>query len=233
MWGACALASSGVTRPSRRPRTPADAPLEVASATNPRPASTRAEPASQGFAITKADGPSWSFLKRAALSACDAVTARRPRPCSPWAASPEKEAGNSRRAPRRGPRAKPASVASSSCPHSFHELQDVVEAKAAPLQETHLLAALAIVRGSRGEAACPHPLHARRPIGARLLERDGDGLVANALGAQLVGHLERPEAPCLGANRKLRVARVGKPALVGELIEEGLDVLAFDGDERE
>src|SRR3954470_20834772 len=69
MMRTCASASSRVMRPSRRPSTPAAAPLEVASAWKPRPARMRAEPPSQGFGMTNAPGPSWSCLKRAALSA--------------------------------------------------------------------------------------------------------------------------------------------------------------------
>ena len=58
-------ASARVTAPSRRPSTFADAPLEVASASNPSPASRRAEPASQTFAITNARGcacRAWNFV---------------------------------------------------------------------------------------------------------------------------------------------------------------------------
>ena len=65
---ALASDSSRVTLPSRLPSTPALAPLEVASAWKPSAASTRAEPASHGLAITNARGPSWSARKRAALS---------------------------------------------------------------------------------------------------------------------------------------------------------------------
>jgi hypothetical protein len=54
--------------PSRLPSTPALAPLEVASAGKPSAASTRAEPASYGLAITNACGSSWSVRKRVALS---------------------------------------------------------------------------------------------------------------------------------------------------------------------
>src|SRR5688572_878400 len=50
---ACSSASSRVTMPSRLPSVPACAPLDVASAWKPRPARTRAEPASQAFAMTK------------------------------------------------------------------------------------------------------------------------------------------------------------------------------------
>src|SRR6266446_1792691 len=64
----CASASSRVTLPSRRPRTPAAAPLEVASAWKPSPARMRADPASQGLGITKTPGASWSARNRAALS---------------------------------------------------------------------------------------------------------------------------------------------------------------------
>src|SRR3989442_9287944 len=60
--------SSRVTLPSRLPSTPALAPLEVASAGKPSAASTRAEPASHGLAITNARGPWCSARKRAALS---------------------------------------------------------------------------------------------------------------------------------------------------------------------
>src|SRR5271169_4940935 len=47
-------ASSRVTLPSRRPSTPAEAPLEVASAANPSPAIIRAEPPSHTLAMTNA-----------------------------------------------------------------------------------------------------------------------------------------------------------------------------------
>ena len=50
-------ASSRVTLPSRRPRMPAEAPLDVASAWKPSPARMRAEPASHGLGITKAPVP--------------------------------------------------------------------------------------------------------------------------------------------------------------------------------
>ena len=69
MARACASASVRVTRPSRRPSAPAQAPLDVASAAKPSPASTRADPPSHGFGITNAPGPSWSARNRAAFSA--------------------------------------------------------------------------------------------------------------------------------------------------------------------
>src|SRR5207244_4492289 len=56
MARACASASSRVTLPSRRPRTPAEAPLDVASAWKPSAARMRTDPASQGFGITNAPG---------------------------------------------------------------------------------------------------------------------------------------------------------------------------------
>src|SRR5947208_2390130 len=68
MARAWASASSRVTLPSRRPRVPAQAPLEVASAWKPSPARMRAEPASQGFGITNAPGPWCRARKRATLS---------------------------------------------------------------------------------------------------------------------------------------------------------------------
>ena len=64
----CASASSRVTAPSRRPSTPACAPLEVASAGNPSAARARAEPASHAFAITNARGPRCRARRVAALS---------------------------------------------------------------------------------------------------------------------------------------------------------------------
>src|SRR5688572_657462 len=64
---ACARASSRVTRPSSRPRVLAMAPLEVAMAGKPSPASTRALPASQALAITKMP-LAWSSRKRATRS---------------------------------------------------------------------------------------------------------------------------------------------------------------------
>jgi hypothetical protein len=48
--------------------TPADAPLDVASAWNPRLVRIRAEPASQAFATRNARGPWCSAEKRVALS---------------------------------------------------------------------------------------------------------------------------------------------------------------------
>src|SRR5215472_13404294 len=54
--------------PSRRPSTPAEAPLEVANAEKPSPARIRAEPASQALAITK-NPDSWcNERKRLAFS---------------------------------------------------------------------------------------------------------------------------------------------------------------------
>src|SRR6266480_4049733 len=54
--------------PSRRPSTPADAPLEVAKAGKPSPARIRAEPASQALAITKKPGSWCNARKRLAFS---------------------------------------------------------------------------------------------------------------------------------------------------------------------
>jgi hypothetical protein len=68
MERACAIASSRESSPSRRPSTPADALLDVASAWNPSLASAWAEPASHGFGITKARGPACRERKRVALS---------------------------------------------------------------------------------------------------------------------------------------------------------------------
>ena len=68
---ACVSASSRVNSPSRRPSTPAAAPLEVASASKPRPASSFAEPTSHGLGMTKARGPAWSSRRRRALSAVE------------------------------------------------------------------------------------------------------------------------------------------------------------------
>src|SRR5712664_1330313 len=68
MARACASASSRVTLPSRRPKVPAEAPLEVARAWKPSPARMRAEPASHGFAMTNAPGCSCSARNRFALS---------------------------------------------------------------------------------------------------------------------------------------------------------------------
>src|SRR3989442_205937 len=68
MARACASASSRVTLPSRRPSTPAQATLEVASAWEPRPARMRADPAYHGLGITNAPGPLCNARKRAALS---------------------------------------------------------------------------------------------------------------------------------------------------------------------
>ena len=47
---------------------PAEAPLEVANAWKPSAVRMRAEPASHGFGITKAPGPSCSLRNAAALS---------------------------------------------------------------------------------------------------------------------------------------------------------------------
>src|SRR6185312_7129301 len=62
--------------PSRRPSIPADAPLDVASATKPSPARMRAEPASQALPIRKAPGWACNAWKRLALSAWVAVMVR-------------------------------------------------------------------------------------------------------------------------------------------------------------
>src|SRR5258708_36121975 len=193
---ACASASSRVTCPSRRPNVPADAPLDVASAMKPKPASTRAEPASHGFPMTNAFDPWCSALKRAAFSACEGITARRPRPCFPQPASlPDRAAGNSRRAPPRWPRARSVSVASSSCSHSFQEAQDVFEGKAAALQEAHLPAALAIVGGRGGEAAPPHFLYVL-PALVALARATAPGVFrSDALDSLCVRHLGRPQGP--------------------------------------
>src|SRR5471032_638214 len=66
---ALARASSRLTLPSRLPSTPALAPLDVASASKPMPASMRAEPPSHGLAITKAPGASCRARNFLALSA--------------------------------------------------------------------------------------------------------------------------------------------------------------------
>src|SRR5690348_1221097 len=65
---AWAIASSRVTRPSRRPSKPAEAPLEVANAAKPSPAIIRAEPPSQTLATTNVPGASCSARKTFALS---------------------------------------------------------------------------------------------------------------------------------------------------------------------
>ena len=57
-----------LTAPSSRPSVAADAPLEVASAAKPSPASTRAEPPSHALAITNTAGAWWSSRKRRAFS---------------------------------------------------------------------------------------------------------------------------------------------------------------------
>src|SRR5215475_4241357 len=54
--------------PSRRPSTPAEAPLEVARAGKPSPARIRAEPASQALAMTKNPGSRCNAWKRFAFS---------------------------------------------------------------------------------------------------------------------------------------------------------------------
>src|SRR5215469_12006599 len=59
-----ARAWSRVSLPSRRPCAPAEAPLEVARASKPRLARTRAEPASQGLGMRKAPGCWWRAAKR-------------------------------------------------------------------------------------------------------------------------------------------------------------------------
>src|SRR5262249_13816614 len=72
MARAWARASSRCTLPSRRPRMPAEAPLEVASAGKPRPARMRAEPASQGVGITRGR----PLVKRAEAGGLVALTRR-------------------------------------------------------------------------------------------------------------------------------------------------------------
>src|SRR6516164_5990925 len=54
--------------PSRRPSTPAEAPLEVASAGKPSPARIRAEPASHALAMTKNPGAWCNARNRSAFS---------------------------------------------------------------------------------------------------------------------------------------------------------------------
>ena len=66
---AWAIASSRVTRPSRRPSKPADAPLEVANALKPIAAIIRAEPPSHTFAMTNGSGDSCRARNCLALSA--------------------------------------------------------------------------------------------------------------------------------------------------------------------
>ena len=78
---ACASASSRVTRPSRRPSRPADAPLEVASAGNPSAAIILAEPPSHTLAITNASGASCRERNCFALSARVTVIRRLLRQC--------------------------------------------------------------------------------------------------------------------------------------------------------
>ena len=70
MARACASVSSRLSSPSRRPSTPAAAPLEVAMASKPSPASRRAEPASQALGMMKVPGRWCSARKRLALSLC-------------------------------------------------------------------------------------------------------------------------------------------------------------------
>src|SRR5437764_2186002 len=65
---ACASASSRVISPSSLPSVAAHAALEVASASNPSPAMTLAEPPSQTLGTTKMPGVSCSARKRIALS---------------------------------------------------------------------------------------------------------------------------------------------------------------------
>src|SRR5438445_549074 len=76
MARAWVIASSRVTPPSRRPKTAAEAALEVAKASKPTPARTRAEPMSQGFGIKKAPALWCSSWNRDALSDCVAVIDR-------------------------------------------------------------------------------------------------------------------------------------------------------------
>lgn len=64
---ALSKASSRVKARSRLPWTAADAQLDVARAGKPRAARIRAEPASQGLAVTNV-GPCWSFANASAFS---------------------------------------------------------------------------------------------------------------------------------------------------------------------
>src|SRR6516225_392833 len=81
-----ASASSRVSPWSLLPMAAAAAALEVASASNPSPARTFAEPTSHGFGMTK-HGARWSLLKRLAFSLCAAGIGFLPRPIQsnpPW-----------------------------------------------------------------------------------------------------------------------------------------------------
>src|SRR5215212_7650647 len=69
----CAATSSSVTPPSSRPSVNAKPELVVASALKPSASKTRAEPASQGFGMTKGC-PSWSARKCSPFARCLATS---------------------------------------------------------------------------------------------------------------------------------------------------------------
>src|SRR6185503_5235697 len=110
------------------------------------------------------------------------------------------------------------------------ETEDVVQREAAALQEADLAGLLPLTRGRRTEAASPDGFDVRGTILARGAEARGDRLVVHALGTQRVRELQGTEAPRLGADRLLREARVRKPAALGEIVQQDLEVLAFGRD---
>ena len=85
---------------SSRPSASARPELVVASAGNPSAASSRADPASHGFGMTKIPGPSWRARKRSAAvmrrgyapgagsATATAIRSSRPSIVATWASPP-------------------------------------------------------------------------------------------------------------------------------------------------
>src|SRR6516162_6116163 len=82
--------------PSRRPSTPAEAPLEVASAGKPSPARIRAEPASHALAIRKNPG-AWCSARNRSAFWCwlDAMSGLLAIASCVWAVKVSKQVGES------------------------------------------------------------------------------------------------------------------------------------------
>src|SRR2546429_3270945 len=116
---------------------------------------------------------------------------------------------------------------------AFHEDEDRAEREAAPLQETHLAGALALVGGRLREAARPDARDVRCALLSRGAKRRVDRVLRHALRAQRVRELDRAEAPRLGADRLLGVARVRKPAALREIVEHRCDVVTLGDEGRE
>ena len=111
----------------------------------------------------------------------------------------------------------------------LEETQDLFDREAAALQESNVTRPFPIIRGQRAKARAPDGLEAGTSIVARGAKARGDAFLAHAAGPQVVRELQGPETARLRARHLLREARVRKPALGGELVEDGIDVLALLG----